>query len=117
MAAPHLERCRSKRRRSFEEYDFHEEYVDYDMDLGGYDEYDDYVSLPVLPYRGELYRDVVYGGPKKVIRNPRDSRFFPGNVPAGIMGLTPKLMDFITMHVNQVSFYVQGPPPEGEDYP
>ena len=41
-----------------------------------------------------------------MIRNKRDSRFFPGNKPAGILGITKKLLFFIENHVNGVGFQV-----------
>ena len=41
-----------------------------------------------------------------VIRNKRDSRFFPGNKPAGILGITKKLLFFIENHVNGIGFQV-----------
>lgn len=79
-----------------EEYDDHEEDYDY------------------LHFEEVLFRDFHKRPP--IIRNPRDDRFFPGNIPAGVAGITPKLMRFITMHVNQVSYFIQGPPPS-EKYP
>ena len=69
-----------------------------------YDEYADYAY-----YEGEIFRDYDYHERPKVIRNPRDHRFFPGIVPAGIGGMSPKLLKLIQGHVNQVSYYVQGP--------
>ena len=39
-------------------------------------------------------------------RNKRDSRFFPGNKPAGILGITKKLLFFIENHVNGIGFQV-----------
>ena len=41
-----------------------------------------------------------------IIRNKRDSRFFPGNKPAGILGITKKLLFFIENHVNGIGFQV-----------
>ena len=41
-----------------------------------------------------------------MIRNKRDSRFFPGNKPAGILGITKKLLFFIENHVNGIGFQV-----------
>ena len=91
-----LRRRRHARRRSF---DYH------------YDD-DDYHDYDYVEYHKVLFRDFYKGPP--VVRNPRDDRFFPGIMPAGVRALTPKLMNFITMHVNQVSYYIQGPPEEEE---
>ena len=74
---------------------------------------DEEEDLEYLHYEGELFRgDVAPPYLSKAILNPRDNRFFPGIEPAGVRGITPKLLKFITMHVNQISLYVQGPPPE-----
>ena len=43
---------------------------------------------------------------KCTCRNKRDSRFFPGNKPAGILGITKKLLFFIENHVNGIGFQV-----------
>ena len=47
-----------------------------------------------------LYYDVRYDLPEDIIRNKRDSRFFPGNQPAGVMGITKELLNFIQEVVN-----------------
>ena len=43
-------------------------------------------------YPHELYEpifyDVRYDLPEDIIRNKRDSRYFPGHVPAGVKGIT-----------------------------
>ncbi len=70
--------------------------------------YPDYYTSGAPYDHDKIYRDVRYHGSPAVIRNPRDRRNFPGIVPAGIDGISPKLFDFITTHVNQVSYYVQG---------
>jgi hypothetical protein len=70
-----------------------------------------------------LYYDVRFDLPQKIVRcvgaagmvssqpdarNKRDSRFFPGNRPAGILGITKQLLRFIHNHVNSVGY--QAPP-------
>ena len=50
------------------------------------------------------------------IRNPRDSRFFPGNEPAGIKGITKPLLEFIKNHVNPIGFGVGGSGRPKEEY-
>lgn len=97
--------------RRFDFNDYYDDYGDshghhHNRGGGGHD-YHDY-------HDDELFRG--HEAPPKVIRNPRDNRFFPGNEPAGIEGISPALFHFITMHVNQVSFFVQGPPPPSEHH-
>ena len=93
--------------------DHDDEYEDY---YGGksYDDYD-YGDYSDYHHGGDgrgggdlIYRDEQYLGVGKVVRNPRDHRNFPGVVPAGIDGISPKLFRFITTHVNEVSYFVQG---------
>ena len=62
-------------------------------------------------YFATIFRDVSYYPRKPTIRNPRDDRFFPGNEPAGVLGLTPADIEFIRTRVNDVASYVQGPLP------
>ena len=105
-AARQRRRRRTRRHRT-RRSSFHHDYDDYD-------DYGDYDSRSYVEYHKVLFRDFYKGPP--VVRNPRDDRFFPGIMPAGVRALTPKLMNFITMHVNQVSYYIQGPPEEeGEE--
>ena len=84
--------------------DHHDHYVDHDHDFhdldGGYH-----------GYFATIFRDVSYYPRKPVIRNPRDDRFFPGNEPAGVLGLAPQDIEFIRTRVNDVASYVQGPLP------
>ena len=47
-----------------------------------------------------LFYDVRFDLPEKIIRNRRDSRFFPGNQPAGVKGITKELLEFIRHRVN-----------------
>jgi hypothetical protein len=94
--------------------EYHEDHEDHEYD---YEEGEDLGFEYHSGYEGELFRDHSKKGQAKMVRNPRDNRNFPGNQPAGINGVTPKLLQFITGHVNQVSFEVQGPPPSQEDYP
>ena len=56
-----------------------------------------------------MYREVEYHPPPPVIRNPRDSRFYPGNEPAGVLGVTPQLIQLIRERVNPVAFAIQEP--------
>ena len=58
-----------------------------------------------------LYYDPM---PGQVVRNKRDSRFFPGNKPAGVRGITKTLLDFIQRRVNPLGFVVndEGKPME-----
>ena len=72
------------------------------------DVFPDYYTSASPFDKDQLYRDNRYHGRPSVIRNPRDRPDFPGIVPAGIDGISPKLFEFITTHVNQVSYYVQG---------
>ena len=48
----------------------------------------DYDEIHPYHFPETLYRDVMYGPPDKIIRNKRDSRYFPGHVPAGVKGIT-----------------------------
>ena len=57
----------------------------YDYDLHDYD--DRYLYHFLDP----LYYDVRYDLPEDIIRNKRDSRYFPGHVPAGVKGITKVL--------------------------
>ena len=57
----------------------------------------------LLDVSDTLYYDA---RPGKVIRNKRDSRFFPGNKPAGVRGLTKTLLYFIQKRVNPLGFVV-----------
>ena len=47
-----------------------------------------------------LFYDVRFDLPEDIIRNRRDSRFFPGNQPAGVKGITKELLEFIRHRVN-----------------
>ena len=96
----------------FYDHDFNEDKSgDFDDDFG--DDFGQFKSSKPS-FKRVLFRDVSYKPRPSVILNPRDDRFFPGNEPAGVAGITPTLLRFITLHVNQVSFYVQGPPPPPE---
>ena len=74
----------------------HDQYID--------DPYEDHFG-----YFATIFRDVSYYPRKPTIRNPRDNRFFPGNEPAGILGLTPADLEFIRRRVNAAASYVQVP--------
>ena len=50
------------------------------------------------------YRDVRFDLPENIIRNKRDSRFYPGNEPAGARGITKELLQFIINQVNPIGF-------------
>ena len=54
-----------------------------------------------------LFYDVRYDLPEDIIRNKRDSRFFPGNQPAGVKGITKELLQFIKDRVNPLGFHVE----------
>ena len=54
--------------------DYHDyDYVDDDYSYHGGDDYH--------LYEGEIFRDVDYLERPKIVRNPRDHRYFPGIVP------------------------------------
>ena len=53
-----------------------------------------------------LFYDVRYDLPEDIIRNKRDSRFAPGNQPAGVKGITKELLEFIKNRVNPVGFEI-----------
>ena len=65
----------------------------------------------LFPVSDTLYYDP---RPGQVVRNKRDSRFFPGNKPAGVRGITKTLLDFIQRRVNPLGFVVndEGKPME-----
>ena len=67
---------------------------------------DEYLQKP--DFSDTLYYDVRFDLPKQVIRNKRDSRFFPGTKPAGVKGITKKLLYFIQKRVNPLGFVVNG---------
>ena len=48
--------------------------------------------------------------PPKAIRNQRDFRFYPGIEPAGVKGVTPKLLDFISGRVMELAMSIQESP-------
>ena len=75
----------------------HDHYIDDDP-------YEDHFG-----YFATIFRDVSYYPRKPTIRNPRDHRFFPGNEPAGILGVTPADLEFIRTRVNDAAYYVQAP--------
>ena len=58
--------------------------------ISPYDRYNDIFHDVTEP----IYRDVRYGLPERIIRNKRDSRYFPGHVPAGVKGITKVLSIF-----------------------
>lgn len=73
-------------------------------------EHDDYVHFnDVHQDFATIYRDVTFYPRRPVIRNPRDSRFFPGNEPAGVFGVDSRLLEFIRRRVNRVASVVQEP--------
>ena len=53
-----------------------------------------------------LFYDVRYDLPEDIIRNKRDSRFAPGNQPAGVKGITKELLEFIKDRVNPLGFEI-----------
>ena len=59
-------------------------------------------------FKEPLYYDVRHDLPEDIIRNKRDSRFFPGIRPAGVRGITKKLLHFIERNVNPLGFIVHG---------
>ncbi len=108
---------RQAQSREFYEYDYHdyEEYNYHEDDHAEDDSY--YVEHDVSSKSSynpvpEIYRD--FNTPPGIVLNDRDHRDFPGVSPAGVEGISSQLYHFITSHVNQVSFFVQGLPPERE---
>ena len=58
-------------------------------------------------FRDTIYYDgSQYYPPLQIIRNKRDSRFFPGNEPAGVRGITKNILFFIQKKVNPLGFIV-----------
>ena len=57
------------------------------------------------PYFGTVYRTL--HPPPPVIRNARDFRDFPGIEPAGVKGVTPRLLRFIRGRVVEVALSIQ----------
>ena len=61
---------------------------------------------PEAEHLEPLFYDVRYDLPEDIIRNKRDSRFFPGNQPAGVKGITKELLEFIKNRVNPLGFEI-----------
>ena len=82
---------------------FHDEYLEFnhenDLDLQ-YKRQDDFHET--------IYRDVRYQARRPTIRNPRDSRFFKGNQPAGVLAVNRRLIRFVQRNVNPLAFAIQG---------
>ena len=82
---------------------FHDEYLEFnhekDLDLQ-YKSQDDFHST--------IYREVRYQARRPTIRNPRDSRFFKGNQPAGVLAVNKRLIRFVQRNVNPLAFAIQG---------
>ena len=107
--------------RRFDEF-FYEDHHEYGYENHGGHHYHDHPDEYYYPRRdpyhrdldlsftsSTLYRDVSYYPRPRVIRNPRDHRNFPGNQPAGVLGVNRRLLKFIRERVNEVAFVVQGP--------
>ena len=82
---------------------FNDEYLEFnhekDLDLQ-YKRQDDFHST--------IYREVRYQARRPTIRNPRDSRFFKGNQPAGVLAVNKRLIRFVQRNVNPLAFAIQG---------
>ena len=79
---------------------YHDDYVEFhekDLDL-------DYH----VDFHSTIYRDVSYYPRRPTIRNPRDFRNFPGNQPAGVLGVDGRLIRFVRRRVNPLAFAIQG---------
>ena len=64
-----------------------------------------------------LFYDVRFDLPEAIIRNRRDSSFYPGNQPAGVKGITKGLLEFIRHRVNPMGLEVgQERDKFGEEY-
>ena len=87
---------------------YHDEYVEFheekELDLDYFDS----------DHHTTIFRDVTYHPRRPTIRNPRDSRFFPGNEPAGVLGVNGRLIRFVRRYVNPHAFAIQG---NSEFYP
>ena len=99
-----------KKRRKYDPYKapnppkdhYHDEYVEFHEDK----EIDlDYLDSD---HHTTIFRDVTYHPRRPIIRNPRDSRFFPGNEPAGVLGVNGRLIRFVRRYVNPHAFAIQG---------
>jgi hypothetical protein len=66
----------------------------------------DFEFLDQSDFSETLFYDVRFDLPEDIIRNRRDSSFFPGNKPAGVKGITKELLDFIKHKVNPLGFEV-----------
>ena len=73
-----------------------------------FDGKENFEFLDQSDFSGSLYYDVRYDLPEDIIRNRRDSSFFPGSKPAGVKGITKKLLSFIQQRVNPLGFEVSG---------
>ena len=73
-----------------------------------YDEDQNLEYLEIPDFSETLYYDVRFDLPEHIIRNKRDSRFYPGTKPAGVKGITKKLLYFIQKRVNPLGFVVNG---------
>ena len=81
---------------------YHDDYIEFhekDLDL---DYHVDFHSTSTI------YRDVNYYPRRPTIRNPRDFRNFPGNQPAGVLGVNGRLIRFVRRRVNPLAFAIQG---------
>ena len=81
----------------------------------------DYEFMDSAGFSDPLFYDVRFDLPEDIIRNKRDSRFFPGTQPAGVKGITKELLQFIKHRVNPLGFEedqirAQLSSIDGEDY-
>ena len=66
----------------------------------------DFEFVDTTDFSESQFYDVRFDLPEDIIRNKRDSRFFPGTQPAGVKGITKELLDFIKHRVNPLGFEV-----------
>ena len=65
-----------------------------------HDEYVELFNEKSSDFHSTIFRDVRYQARRPTIRNPRDSRFFKGNQPAGVLGVNKRLIRFVQKNVN-----------------
>ena len=73
-----------------------------------HDEYVELFNEKSSDFHSTIYRDVRFQARRPTIRNPRDSRFFKGNQPAGVLGVNKRLIRFVQRNVNPLAFAIQG---------
>ena len=63
----------------------------------------DYEEIYPYDFTEPIYYDVRYDLPEDIIRNKRDSRYFPGHVPAGVKGITKVIIcKFVCQTLNKL---------------